>query len=314
MSGQDQRITTAVDSLIEAKNSIRFRDAEGNELPSGRVPRTLDEFVQGIDQLKTQIFDQYDDLAIRQGGQGVRVPLQPAINQLRQLAAEPQVAHVNPNLARQAEEMAQRWEAAASYSPKEMQNVVQSLNQQLKALLRNPTQEAFSHNTMMSQVLGTLRNTLNQTMATALQGPQYQALRNRYASLASIESDVANALRRHAARSPGLIHQAGNLGFWADALYGIATFNPKAIGYAAAIKGSQEINRYLRSPNRAVTRLFAKRAQELDPTRYERLSAEMATRIGEIRQQAYDANVRGNIAEVQRLGNQRRNLTPPSGF
>jgi hypothetical protein len=58
--------------------------------------------------------------------------------------------------------------------------------------------------------------------------------------------------------------------------------------------------------------MFANRERQLDPGfftapgRYP--SAKIQSAIGDIRQQAYDANVRGNIAEVQRLSNQRRNL------
>jgi hypothetical protein len=305
---QDQRITTAVDSLIDAKDSIRLKDAAGNELPAGRLPRTLDEFVQGIDHLKTQIFDQYDTLAQQQGGQGARVPLQPAAQRLMQIASEPQVVDLHPALAKEAGELAQQWMARGSYSPKEMQNVVQHLNEQLSGLMRNPTHETFSRSTMLGQVIHTLRDTLNQTMETALQGPQYQSLRSRYAALSSIEGDVANALRREAAKTPGLAHTLGDLGFWMNALHGVVTLDPTAIGRAAALKGGQQIIKHLRSPNRAVTKLFANRASDLSPGASDRASAAVATRIGEMRQKAYDANVLGNLPEVRRLDNQRRNL------
>jgi hypothetical protein len=137
---------------------------------------------------------------------------------------------------------------------------------------------------MMGQVLNTLRSTLNDTMATALQGPQYQGLRQRYASLASVEGDVTNALRKSMAKTPGIAERIGDLGFWASALHGVVTLNPKAIGAAAFIKASQEINRYLRSPNRAVTRLFDRRSADLVPSTTDRLSAQLGTSIGEIRQ------------------------------
>jgi hypothetical protein len=133
-------------------------------------------------------------------------------------------------------------------------------------------------------------------------------LRTRYAALSSIEGDVANALRREAAKTPGLAHTLGDLGFWMNALHGVVTLDPTAIGRAAALKGGQQIIKHLRSPNRAVTKLFANRASDLKPSLSDRASAATATRIGEMRQKAYDANVLGNLPEVRRLDNQRRNL------
>lgn len=283
LTTQDMQITTAVDSLIEAKDAIRFRDQAGNNLPAGRTPRNLDEFVQGIDHLKSQIYQEYDQLAQRQGGQGVRVPLAPAAAKLRKISLQPEVRDLHPGLATEAEKMAQQWEQRGSYSPKEMQNVIQHLNEQLSGLQRNPTRETYSHSTMMGQVLSTMRSTLNETMATALQGPQYQGLRSRYAALASVEGDVANALRKQLGKQPGLAERVGDLGFWASALHGVVTMNPKTIGTAAAIKGSQEIMRYLRNPNRAVARLFDKRAGDLAPSMTDRMSAGLAVGVGQLR-------------------------------
>jgi hypothetical protein len=299
---QDQRITTAVDSIIDAKDSFRLKDPQGAELPAGRLPRTLDEFVQSIDHLKGQVFEQYDNLSKQQSGQGVRVPLAPAIGKLREIAGSPEVRDLHPGLAQEAERQAQQWEKVGSYSPKEMQNVIQHLNEQLAGLQRNPTKESFSHSTMMNQVLDTLRGSQNQAMEVGLQGPQYQALRTRYGALASVESDVTNALRRQAAKSPGLADRVGDLGFWTSALHGIVTLNPKTLGTAASIKGAQEITRYLRSPNRAVTKLFSTRARGLDPTYTERFSAELGSRIGDVRQRAYDARRISNLDDAQSLG------------
>jgi hypothetical protein len=296
---QDQRITTAVDSIIDARNAIRLRDANDNPLPIGRLPRSLHEFSQSIDELKGQIFDQYDNLASQQGGKGVQIPLAPAAHRLRQLVMGPEVMDLHPALAQEAEALAQRWEAAGSYSPKQMQNVVQSLNKELEGLQKNPTRETYSRATMMGQVLNTLRDTLNSTMETALQGPQYQALRNRYASLASIENDVGNAVRREAAKKPGgLPSTLGDIASGSALLHGIFTFSPREIGMAAAIKASQEMSRYLRSPNRAVTKLFSSRADALDPTVMDRMSARAATELGEMRQRQYDNMRAGNFSDI----------------
>ena len=242
-----------------------------------------------IDHLKGQIFEQYDTLAKQQGGQGVRVPLAPAVAELQRLAAEPQVRDLHPSLATAALDQAQKWSTLGSYSPKEMQNVIQHLNEQLSGLLKNPTKETYSHNTMMGQVLNTLRSSLNQAMTEGLQGPQYQALRNRYAALASVEGDVANALRKEMGKEPGgLAQKLADPVSWISALHGVAFHDPRTVGLAVAVKTGQAINRYLRSPNRAVTQLFNQRESSRLPSITDRLSAATGMRIGDIRQQLYD--------------------------
>jgi hypothetical protein len=261
LTTQDQQITTAVDTMIEAKDQLRFKNEFGQELPSGRTPANLDEFVQGIDHMKNEVFAQYNDISKRITGQGVRVPLAPVAAKLRETVAQPQF-RIEPALAEKAERMAQELDRMGALDPQETQNFIQHYNDALSGFQRNPTMEATSEAALKGQMLSAMRDTLNKTMESALQGPQYQALRQRYASLSAVEGDVTNALRRSLAKTPGLAERLGDLGFWANAIHGVVTMNPHAIGTAAAIKGSQEINRYLRNPNRAVRRLFDKRAEQ----------------------------------------------------
>lgn len=296
---QNQRITTAVDSIIDAKDHIRFRDTSDptgkSLLPAGRLPRTLDQFVQSIDSLKTGIFQQYDYLAKQVGGQGARVSLAPVVAKLRELAMTPQIRDVSANISEAALAQADRFEKVGSYTPLEAQNVIQSMNAELRGLLQKkvPTQEIYSHPTLMNQVRDVLLSTLNQTMDTALQGPQYASLRTRYGALSSIEKDVANALSKQLAKTPGLTDKLLNIGEIGGLIHGTIFFDPKVLGGVASTLAAQHLTRYLRSPNRAVARLFSKRTSELSPSMTDRLSARAAVGVGQMRQRNYDRGVIG---------------------
>lgn len=276
---QDQQITTAVDTLIEGKDRVRFtdpRDPTGNTLlPSGRVPQNLDQFVQGIDHLKTEIFKEYDQLA---RGQGTRVDLAPTIAKLRELAASPTSEDFTPNVARAALDMADRLAMRGSYSPLEAQNAIQTMNAQLKSFLsgRTTTQEVFSSPTLTNQVRDTLLGSLNSTMERALGDPRYQILRMRYGALSSIEGNVANALAREMTKKPGIFSKTFTAGELYGLLHGTLTMNPKIFGTVAVAEASRRLTGYLYSPNRAVASMFNSRAREIaprDPYLSERLSA-----------------------------------------
>lgn len=285
MQIQDQRITTAVDSIIDARHNLRLKDANGFDVPSGQLPQSLEQFSQAIDQLKKEVFQQYDAMAMQQGGQGVRVPLAPAIKKLEELTAAPEVRDIAPEVARDAMAQAQRLAQAGSYSPLEAQHVIEALNDQLKSLQKGGgTKEAYSHTTMMSQLLGTLRASVNDAMAAGLGDPRYQALRARYAALSSIEEDVARAAAKDAAKQPGGLPSAlTNTAYWINAIHGVVTLDPTAILRAGAIKGAETIVRRMRNPNRAVSRLFANRLAEMQPSTTDRLSAQVGTAFAAMR-------------------------------
>jgi hypothetical protein len=268
MAHQDRQITTAVDSIIDASKNenLRLMDANDRELPAGRMPSTLGEFVQGIDELKTQVFKEYDGMARTQGGQGIQVPLQPALAKLQEIASE------NPELADHAAAQARKWAEAGQYSPLQMQNAIRSLYKSTKGI-----NESVGMNEVKAQVLPTLTKTLNDAMAAALQGPQYQGLRNRYGSLTSIEDDVSNAFRKDLAKRPGgLGDKLADTSALIAALHGVFSHDVRTMGVAAGVEAMKYLRRYLAEPNRAVASMFRRRAAEISPPMTDQMGAARA--------------------------------------
>lgn len=264
---QDQRTITAVDQIIANRPNLRLTDAAGEEVAQ-QLPQSLRQFAEGIDQTKQEIFRLYDEMAQRAGNAGVRVDLRPVAAHLRQLAEHPQVAHLHPDLAATAKQLADTWEHHGFYSPREAQEVVQNMNQTLAGFWRAPTHETVSRSSLLAPVSTMLRKALDEAIEGS-QGPGYQNLRTRYQALRSVERDVANAVQKNANKIPGGI--ASELADMASAelfLHGILTMNPGAIGRAATTRAAKAAVRYLNDPNRAVTRMFNRRANPIPAGRY----------------------------------------------
>ena len=255
---QDHRILTAVDGIIDQKPNLKLTDEAGNTI-TGQLPRSLRQFSEAIDQTKKAIFQSFDQMAKAAGQQGAVVDLAPISAMLRKTAASPEVVDFHPNLAADANRLADSLDARGSYGAEEAQDVIQNLNKTLAGFFRNPTSESVTHATLLAPVSRMLREGIDQAIER-LQGPGYQALRLRYGALRSVEKDVAGAVQREANKLPGGMGSVfSDLAASEEAIRGVLTLNTAALGRAATIKAAQEAMRYINNPNRAIQRLFARR-------------------------------------------------------
>lgn len=259
LTTQDNRILTAVDQIIANRSNLKLTNEAGAEIPQ-QLPRSLRQFSEAIDQTKGNIFRAYDQQARAAGQAGAQVQLAPVVAKLREIARSPEVVDLHPSVAADAERFAQTMESRGAYSPSEAQDVVQNLNKTLLGFWRNPTHETVSRASLLAPVSEILRAQLDKAIDGAA-GPGYQQLRNQYAALRSIEKDVASAVQREAGKqSGGLLSGGMNLLAGEEFLRGVFTMNPEAVGTAAALKAAQMGWRYINNPNRAIGRMFERRA------------------------------------------------------
>jgi hypothetical protein len=260
IDAQARKTQNVVDNIIANKDDLKLTDANDREMRPGSVPKTLHQFSEGLEQQKRLIFNQYDNAATQSGGQGVRVPLQPAIDMLIKTANDPQVLAAHPELPKIAMQFAQNWSKIGSFSPKQMQDLIQNMNATYKG--SNPSREIISERTLMQPVMQTMRSTLNQAIESS-QGPGYDRLKQQYGDILSVEKDVANAVQREAKNIPGgLVSTFTNPAAAFELMHGVFLADKQALMNAALIKGSQMALRWAKSPNRAVAQMFAHRARQ----------------------------------------------------
>ncbi len=250
----DQQMASAIDSIVGNKANLTFADEAGAAI-KGQLPKTLEQFSQAIEQTRRGIFQQYDALAQQAGAAGAKVDVAPIIAELNAVRYSPHVQDFSPEVGTYIDGLIGRIGNRGSLSATEAQDAIQHLNEMLSAFYRNPNMEMASKASVNRLIANKLRVGLDAAIEDAVE-PGYQALKNQYGALKSIEKDVVKRaiVTSREPQGGGIIDRMANIGSAAEVVH--ALVNPKALLTAAAIKGAQMTTRYLKSPNRAVTRLF----------------------------------------------------------
>jgi len=167
------------------------------------------------------------------------------------------VMDLHPELASYAAGSAERLAARGSYSTVDAQRAVQNLNQTLKAFYSNPSYETASRASVDAMVANQLRGGLDKAIESA-SGPGYQALKNEYGALKSIENHVSHRAIVEGRKNlgGGLMGNIGDVVSADEVIRGVITMNPAAFARGVALKGFTKFVKNLRDPNRAVEKLF----------------------------------------------------------
>lgn len=248
-------VSSAVKTIVDNKPSLKLTDQFGDE--TGKLPETIDQFRQAIEQSKASIFKQYDAMAKTAGENGAKVDLTPAATELQKIASDKVVTDLHPELAAYAKAKADTLLSRESYTTEEAQSAVQNFNKSLEAYYRNPSYETASRASVDAMIANKLREGLDSSIE-GTGAPGYAALKAKYAALKSIEKDVTKRGIVEARQTGGRGLGVGDVVSAEEVIRGLATMNPTALVTGAAIKGIQALRRYYTDPNRAVKLMFEK--------------------------------------------------------
>jgi polyhydroxyalkanoate synthesis regulator phasin len=247
---------------------------QAGQAVTNRLPQSLDEFQQAVDQTKQEIFKRYDDLAQR-AGKRTEVSLSPTIDALRGLANSSVIKDLSPSVANHANALADRLSERGSYTTKEAQDAIQHLNQSLRGYYNQaPTREVVGSAGIDALIANNLREDLDRTISAAT-GEDYQALKNQYGALRKLEKDVVHRaiVTGRQELGGGLMGRLSDVVSAEEVIRGVMHLEPTAIATGAGLRAWRGFVRYLRDPNRAVRRIFdaADKLQNLrsDPARQE---------------------------------------------
>ena len=183
-------IVNAVRTIKETTPKLNIEDATG-EIVS-RVPQSIDEFAQAVDQTKKAVFEQYDTLAKQAGEAGVVIKTDAITSVLNDVIQSKALKLSSPEVIKYAESWAERLKDFGDIDAQTAQEVVKSMNNNLKSFYKNPTYDAASKVVVDAGIANNLRKSLDDAI-TGVTGESYQALKNAYGSLRSIEDDVVRA-------------------------------------------------------------------------------------------------------------------------
>ncbi len=251
---KNTQVTEAVKIIQNNAPNLKFVDDSG-EIVSGSTPKTIQQLGDAVDQTKRNIFSQYSTMPKEAGDLGLKIKTEPIATELDAVVNNKALQLTNPETVAYAKSMKDRYENIGDLEPEMTQDVIQNLNESLKAFYKNPTYADASKAAIDAMVANNLRKMLDEGIEK-LSGPGYQDLKNQYSSLKSIERDVVKAAAREAKKAGKGLIDFTDIFTGGDILQGVITLNPGAIARGAVGRGIKEFYKYMNNPNRGIEGMF----------------------------------------------------------
>lgn len=247
-------VVTAVKTIKDNKNSLKFTDADGIEI-TGETPKSLQQMADAIEQIKKKIFSLYDTLAKEAGEAGLKIKTSQIASELDSVINNKALQLTNPKAIQYAKLTQTRYNNVGSLDATVAQDVIQNYNASLQAFYRNPSYDTASQAAIDAMLANKMRIALDEGIS-GLTGTQYSALKKQYGALKALEKDVVKASLRDARKNvKGLIDFSDILS-GSEVVNGLLSFNPFSIAKGTVIKGISTYYKYLNNPNRAIESLF----------------------------------------------------------
>jgi hypothetical protein len=179
---------TAVREIVNSKDKLVFIDESGNKI-TGNLPRNLDQFSQAIEQVKRNVFEQYDALTQQAGKQGVGIDLNKTANELQTVFESEPLKTFSPETIEYAIRRHEQLSKTNVLSAVDAQDSIQILNQSLQKFYKDPSPANKGQAVVDAMIANKLREQLNTTIEQTTGGP-YKDLKRKYGALKDIESDV----------------------------------------------------------------------------------------------------------------------------
>ncbi len=259
----ENQAVQAVKTIAENKNNLKFVTEEG-EAVVGRLPETVREFAESIEQTKRAVFSKYDSLTKKAGQAGGKVDGEGIVKELDAVVNNEALAVSNPeaiNYAKQVQNRLKTFDSKGNFTgykkfdTETAQDIIKNYNNSLEAFYRNPSYDNASRAAIDAGVVNNFRRDLDNVIEN-LTGEEYQALKNQYAALKTIEKDVvkrANVLARQNNKS---LLDYSDIFTGGQMVTGILSLNPALFAKGAIERGFKEWIKYLNNPNRAIRKMF----------------------------------------------------------
>lgn len=271
-----KRAQQAVKTIIDnhAQGALKLTDEFGEVTPT--LPKNLRQFSQAIDQSKRNIYEQYNKMAVESGESGAVVDLSPIPNELMSVANNRALQKAAPGVAEYAKSRAQAFSGdgaktdgitsrrSNTFTTEEAQQAIAIYNQSLEAFNKNPSYDTASRAYIDSLIVNHLRKGLDASIEKAT-GPGYQALKNEYGALKTIEKDVSRRAIVDARKNPKGLLDFSDVFSGGQVINGLLSMNPAVVGSGIASKVIANIYKLKNDPNKIVSKMFDKAGKMYTP-------------------------------------------------
>jgi len=258
MYGQVQRAKkdarVAVTEIIKNKEKLQLTDVKGN--PIEGLPKTVEQFSQAIEQTKKVIFEEYDVLAKQSdAGSSIKIDLQKVGSELTPVINNKALKVASPETIAYAQSRIEALNEYGTLTAVETQEAIQVLNQTQKHFYAEPSPALKGRAMVDSMLANNLRRQLDSTILKTT-GKEYQALKNKYGALRSVEKSVTKRSIDHQRKLGNTIYDFTDMYTGYHVIRGVLAADPTTIGAGLAAKGIKKYVQMRNNPDRLTNNMF----------------------------------------------------------
>ena len=248
------KVPVAMKSIADNSKDLKFENPVTGAMEY-RLPINRAETLDALDQTKQSIYDQYNALQKSATSQGVQVDV-PSIAQqaFEDIKNSRQFKLYAPDMVKDANKTMTRLLKSGSATPEEVQDDIAFLNQKMKGYYQRGE---FNQANIYANYAASLRKGLDDAIEKSLNQPGYQDLKNKYAALKYVESDLSKSAGMYLKNShKGISDAVSNPIALAEMARGIFLRNPAELATGMAIKGASTLHKAINNPDWRIATMF----------------------------------------------------------
>ncbi len=262
----ENKSLTAIEGIVRRKDTLELPDKLESGRTEKRLPDSVKDFQEAISQTKEKVFTEFTESAEAAGRKGIRVDTEDAARALNEIVNDKVTGNFTPKTVEWAIErqnMLERMSNAGSLgtkpggmTPLETQQAIKQLNINIQAYERAPSAANYSTAMVDALVVNNLRKSLDDAIQST-KGKDYQALKNEYSALKTIEDDVnkmANVERNKAAGM--LLPDFTDIIAGHQITSGLISGSPATLAGGAFVKAMSLARKTMKDPNRKIKNMF----------------------------------------------------------
>lgn len=251
LAKNNANVEAGVRAIVDNKDNLSLGE-EGVQ-----TPETLAHTSDAIAQTKDAIFNKYDAMQKEATGKGTTINGLGLAQSLQPIIDDKALEVVSPQTKEYAVKLFDRLQNAGDMTPEEAQDMIKGFNGRLKAYYRNPSPDQYGNTAVDALVANNARKSLDDAITSA-SGPGYQALKNQYGALSSMEKDVGRAAQRASNyQNKGLL-DFSDIFTGEQVARGILSGNPAEVASGLGGRLIKEYYKKLNNPDANIKNMFSK--------------------------------------------------------
>lgn len=215
-----------------------------------RNPENRAEMLEALGGTKKQIYKAYHQIAVDAGEEGAKYNPQSVLDNLDSIAVDKKY---NPEVRKYAESVKVEIEELANEAPEVIEARIQDLNASLAGYYDGRVTKAKAQ--IDASVAALMRKELGDLIENTT-GAEYQALKNEYKALKTVEDDLARQVAVEARKNPRGLIDMTDIFTGADLIVGAISQNPAQFARGATGFAFKEWFKWVNNPNRFIKKAF----------------------------------------------------------